>query len=89
MYVAIFEFYPPKFNCYSLGGCPFGPDEVWNIIWPATSASRVAIQKCPGLIEAEGSHREGSLAIYVFTYFYSVSFLYKFFATILYIVLKV
>ena len=41
-------------NFYSLGGCPFGQDEVWNITWPATDASTIARQKCPGSSEAEG-----------------------------------
>ena len=41
-------------NVYSLGGCPFGRDEVWNITWPATNASGIARQKCPGGSEAEG-----------------------------------
>ena len=41
-------------NFISLGQCPFGPDEVWNITWPATNASTTARQKCPGGSEAEG-----------------------------------
>ena len=41
-------------NFYSLGGCPFGQDEVWNITWPATNASTTARQKCPGSSEAQG-----------------------------------
>ena len=41
---------------YEAIGCPFGPDEVWNITWPATNASTLARQKCPGNIEAEGSY---------------------------------
>ena len=41
-------------NVYSIGGCPFGQDEVWNITWPATNSSTIARQKCPGSSEAEG-----------------------------------
>ena len=47
-------------SCYSyyctLGGCPFGQDEVWNITWPATNASTTARQKCPGSSEAKGKN---------------------------------
>ena len=39
---------------YIIGGCPFEQDEVWNITWPATDASTIAQQKCPGNSEAEG-----------------------------------
>ena len=45
--------------CYSyhtLGGCPLGEDEMWNITWPATNASTTARQKCPGSSEAEGKN---------------------------------
>ena len=41
-------------HVYTLGGCPFGQDEMWNITWPATNASTIARQKCPGSSEAEG-----------------------------------
>ena len=41
---------------YTSGGCPFGRDEVWNITWPATSASSSARQKCPGNSEAAGEN---------------------------------
>ena len=41
-------------HVYTLGGCPFGQDEIWNITWPATNASTIARQKCPGSSEAEG-----------------------------------
>lgn len=34
--------------------CPFEQDLTWNITWPATDVSSVAIQKCPGGSEAEG-----------------------------------
>ena len=37
-----------------LGGCPYGRDEMWNITWPATSASTTARQKCPGGSESQG-----------------------------------
>ena len=40
-------------NCI-LGGCPYGPDEMWNITWPATDASTTVRQKCPGGSEAQG-----------------------------------
>ena len=38
----------------TLGGCPFGQDEIWNITWPATNASTTARQKCPGSSESQG-----------------------------------
>ena len=43
---------------YTLGGCPFKPDEVRNITWPATNTSTTARQKCPGNGEAESTYIE-------------------------------
>ena len=63
-------------NVYSLGGCPFGQDEVWNITWPATDASTIARQKCPGSSEAEGTKYFYNLFIIVLvTVSHSFSFL--------------
>ena len=39
---------------HTLGGCPYGQDGVWKIIWPATNASTTARQKCPGSSESQG-----------------------------------
>ena len=39
---------------HTLGGCPYGQDEMWNITWPATDAFTTARQKCPGSSEAQG-----------------------------------
>ena len=39
---------------HTLGGCPYGQDEMWNITWPATNASTSARQKCPGSSESQG-----------------------------------
>ena len=41
---------------HTLGGCPYGQDDVWNVTWPATNASTTARQKCPGSSEAEGNN---------------------------------
>ena len=39
---------------HTLGGCLYGQDEMWDITWPATSASTTARQKCPGSSESQG-----------------------------------
>ena len=39
---------------HTLGRCPYGPDETWNVTWPATNASNIARQKCPGGSESQG-----------------------------------
>ena len=57
----------------NLGGCPFGPDEVWNITWPATNASTIARQKCPGSSEAQG--KTVSYRVIGYFSFYIVFFL--------------
>ena len=44
------------YSHYTLGGCPYGRDDVWNVTWPATNASTTAKQKCPGSSEAEGKN---------------------------------
>jgi len=35
-------------------GCLFEQDDTWNITWPTTNISEVAVQKCAGGSEAEG-----------------------------------
>jgi len=37
-------------------GCPMEQDETWNITWPTTNVSQVAIQKCRGGSEVEGTY---------------------------------
>ena len=44
------------YSYHTLGGCPFGQDEMWNITWPATNASTTARQKCPGNSESQGTN---------------------------------
>ena len=39
---------------HTLGGCPYGPDEMWKVTWPATNVSTTARQKCPGGSESQG-----------------------------------
>ena len=64
------------YSCYKLGGCPFGPDEVWNITWPATNTSTTAVQKCPGSSEVEGtyidkcSYRVASYVLFISLFLY-------------------
>ena len=47
------------FNCYDYLlfciGCTMERDTTWNITWPATDVGIIAIQKCPGGSEADGS----------------------------------
>ena len=45
-----------RYSYHTLGGCPFGSDDMWNITWPATDASTTARQKCPGGSEAQGTY---------------------------------
>ena len=35
-------------------GCPYGPDDVWNIIWPNTPGGSISSQPCPGGVDAIG-----------------------------------
>ena len=35
-------------------GCPYGPDEVWGIIWPNTAGETTNTQPCPGGVDALG-----------------------------------
>ena len=37
-------------------GCLMERDMTWNITWPTTNISQVAIQKCPGGSEAIGKY---------------------------------
>ena len=35
-------------------GCPYGPDDVWAIIWPNTPGGSISSQPCPGGVDAVG-----------------------------------
>ncbi|CAI8057697.1 hypothetical protein GBAR_LOCUS31429 [Geodia barretti] len=35
-------------------GCPYGPDEIWGIIWPNTAVGTVNAQPCPGGVDTLG-----------------------------------
>ena len=35
-------------------GCPYGPDEIWGIIWPNTAVGIVNTQPCPGGVDTLG-----------------------------------
>ena len=35
-------------------GCPYGPDDVWNIVWPNTPGGSMSSQPCPGGVDAIG-----------------------------------
>ena len=36
-------------------GCPYGPDDVWNIIWPNTPGGSISYQPCTaGGVDAIG-----------------------------------
>jgi len=43
------------FNIPVNTACPFEQDATWNITWPATNSNEIALQKCPGGSEAEGT----------------------------------
>ena len=49
-------------------GCLLERDDTWNITWPTTSISQVAIQKCPGGSEAEGMLPHTALVNNLLTY---------------------